>query len=232
MLDLRRIRAVTLDLDDTLWPVWPTIRRANERLCAWLLPRAPGAAALAGNVQASLLARQAVLRAQPRIAHDLGAVRREVVRELLRQTGEDTALAEPAYQRFHEERQRVTLFHDSLPALEWLAERYPLVALSNGSADIESIGLGRYFRAAVSAADVGIAKPDVRIFEAAASAIGLSTRDVLHVGDDPRLDGIGALEAGMQMVWINRTHAAWPVDCLVRPHATVHELVALRQWLT
>jgi hypothetical protein len=26
-LDVSRIRAITLDLDDTLWPIWPTIAR-------------------------------------------------------------------------------------------------------------------------------------------------------------------------------------------------------------
>ncbi|HNI85823.1 MAG TPA: type VI secretion system ImpA family N-terminal domain-containing protein, partial [Ottowia sp.] len=38
-LDLRRIRAITLDLDDTLWPVWPTIARAEDALRAWLHTR-------------------------------------------------------------------------------------------------------------------------------------------------------------------------------------------------
>ena len=31
-LELSRIRAITLDLDDTLWPIWPTIERAERVL--------------------------------------------------------------------------------------------------------------------------------------------------------------------------------------------------------
>ena len=31
-LDTARIRAITIDLDDTLWPVWPTIARAEAAL--------------------------------------------------------------------------------------------------------------------------------------------------------------------------------------------------------
>ena len=46
-LDLSRIRAITLDLDDTLWPVWPTIHRAEDVLRAWMDTHAQRAAALA-----------------------------------------------------------------------------------------------------------------------------------------------------------------------------------------
>ena len=31
-LDVSRIRAITLDLDDTLWPIWPAIARAEDVL--------------------------------------------------------------------------------------------------------------------------------------------------------------------------------------------------------
>ena len=48
-LDLSRIRAITLDLDDTLWPVWPTIARAEAQLQSWLQQHAPAAHALAGQ---------------------------------------------------------------------------------------------------------------------------------------------------------------------------------------
>jgi putative hydrolase of the HAD superfamily len=40
-----RIRALTLDLDDTLWPVWPAIQRAEAALHGWLLRHAPATAA-------------------------------------------------------------------------------------------------------------------------------------------------------------------------------------------
>ena len=39
------IRAITLDLDDTLWPIAPAIDRAEAALDAWLLAHAPRAAA-------------------------------------------------------------------------------------------------------------------------------------------------------------------------------------------
>ena len=41
-LDVKRISAISLDLDDTLWPVWPAIERAERVLHAWLVKEAPG----------------------------------------------------------------------------------------------------------------------------------------------------------------------------------------------
>ncbi len=200
-LELARIRAITLDLDDTLWPVWPTIERAQAALVAWLAPQAPRAAALADNRSAHLATRQTVLAAHPEIAHDLGAQRLYILRHMLTQAGEDPALAEPGFAVFHEARQRVELFDDALPALTALAERYPSWR-STANADVTRIGIGHHFRAAVSAARVGVSR-DARIFHAGADAAGVRA-EVLHIGDDPTLDGHGALIAGMQFAWINR----------------------------
>ena len=107
-------------------------------------------------------------------------------------------------------RQQVTLYPDSLPSLEWLAARWPLATLSNGNADIHRIGLGPFFRHTITARTADVAKPDARIFHAAAQALGVPPEAVLHVGDDATLDVTGAQDAGMQAVWINREEALWP----------------------
>ena len=232
MIDVTRIRAITLDLDDTLWPVWPTIERADHAMRAWLHTRAPAAAARAADRTAVAAARQAVMQARPDLAHDLGAIRRECMRHLLRAAHEDPALAEPAFEVFYRERQRVTLFDDARPALAFLAARYPLVALSNGNADVTRVGLGHFFHAAVAAGDLGVAKPDRRIFQAGASAAGVSPSQVLHIGDDPHLDAAGALAAGMQSAWVNRAGSAWPADVpSPPPHAVVRDLARLCELL-
>jgi FMN hydrolase / 5-amino-6-(5-phospho-D-ribitylamino)uracil phosphatase len=41
------------------------------------------------------------------------------------------------------------------------------------------------------------AKPDPRIFKAAAAAVGVNVANVLHIGDDSGLDAVGALQSGM-----------------------------------
>jgi putative hydrolase of the HAD superfamily len=212
MHDASLIRAITLDLDDTLWPIWPTIEKAERALQDWLRPRAPGAAALLADAEARMALRRQVVADRPERMHDLGALRREMIRRALERSGEDAALAEGGYEVFIAARHEVVLYDDARQALDFLSARWPLVALTNGNADVRRIGLGAYFRAAVTAGDSGFAKPDVRIFRAAAELLGLEPHQVLHVGDDSAMDVVGALAAGMQAVWVNRTGAAWPHD--------------------
>lgn len=210
-LDPERIRAITLDLDDTLWPVWPTIAHAEARLQAWLGVHAPAAQQLGARRGVLRAIRAQVQAEHAGRAHDLSLLRREAIRQLLCQAGEDPALAEEAFEVFLAARQEVALFDDALPALELLASRWPLVALSNGNADVRRIGgLDRFFHAAVSACEAGVAKPDARIFQQAAAAASVRPEQVLHVGDDALLDAQGALDAGMQAVWLRRTPQQLP----------------------
>ena len=225
MLDIARIKAITIDLDDTLWPIWPTIQRAELALSSWLAHRAPGAAALFADPQARLAIRDHVVQSRPELGHDLSAVRLESIRTALHRAQADTSLAEPAFDVFFAERMRVELFDDVLPALAALSARFPLIALSNGNANVARVGLGHFFTDSLSASDFGVAKPDARIFHAAAGKAGVSAGAVLHVGDDAALDVLGALGAGMQTVWVNRGQHAW--GHAQEPHHTVENLTPL-----
>lgn len=225
MLDLKRIKAITLDLDDTLWPVWPAIERAEKALENWLSTHAPMTAALFSNSLVRNEIREHVVRTRPELKHDMGAIRREAIRVALYRSKENPLLAEQGYEVFFAERNRVTLFEDALRALEFLSARFPVVALSNGNADIERIGLQRYFKASVSAQAFGVGKPDPRIFHAAAGAVDTIPENVLHIGDDAMLDVLGALNAGMQTAWLNRAANAW--KHAEKPHITVSSLTEL-----
>ncbi|MGC4396157.1 HAD family hydrolase [Hydrogenophaga sp. T2] len=225
-LDAGRIKAISLDLDDTLWPIWPTIERAEAALAAWLREHAPATAVLAGNPQALREARHYLQIKRPDLSNDLSALRRESIRFVLLKAGDDPELAEEAFEVFFEARHRVELFDDALPALEWLAGRYPVVALSNGNADVHRVGLGQHFHHSISAREFGVGKPDARIFHAAAEAAGVRPGEVLHVGDDAQLDALGGLIAGLQVAWVNRDGREWE-HAPLQPHLTVPDLMSL-----
>lgn len=225
MLDISAIKAITLDLDDTLWPIWPTIERAEKRLLLWLEQHAPATGALMQSPHVRQELRADTHAQWPALHHDLNAMRRESIRLGLQRSGEDDALAEPAFEVFFAARMEVTLFDDALSGLKWLAQRYPIVAVSNGTADVHKIGIGEFFVASVNAQDVGVGKPDARIFEAAAQRLGLQPHQILHVGDDANLDVIGALQVGMQTAWVNRTDHLWSQP--QEPHATVASMLEL-----
>lgn len=229
MLELARIKAISLDLDDTLWPIWPTIERAEKVLQAWLAARAPMAAELFSSPSALRDIREHVAAQRPELRSDLSAIRRESIRLALYRAGENPLLAEPAFDAFFAERQRVNLYSDALPALKKLSARYPLVSLSNGNADLQRVGIGGFFQAAVSAREFGVGKPDPRIFHAAAGAVEVPPEQVLHVGDDATLDVLGALNAGMQAVWVNREDHLWPHE--QQPDLVVTNLTELCELL-
>jgi HAD superfamily hydrolase (TIGR01509 family) len=225
MLDLTLIKAISLDLDDTLWPIWPTIERAEQVLNAWLSQHAPATANLLAQPAARHEIREHVNHANPALKHNLSALRREAIRLALVRCGDDPLLAEPAFEVFFAERNRVTLFDDALQTLAFLSSRFPLVAVSNGNADIHRIGIASYFRASLSAQQFGVGKPDPRIFHAAALAAEVRPDEVLHVGDDAALDVLAALGCGMQTVWVNREDHLWAHADL--PHETVTTLAEL-----
>jgi len=224
-LDVKRIAAISLDLDDTLWPIWPTIERAERVLHQWLVREAPKTASLLITPGVLRELREATAKERSDLAHDLSALRRESIRAALRRAGEDPALADPAFDAFFAERQRVTLYDDVLPALRWLSERYPLVAISNGNADLKLTGVSRWFRSGFNAREFGSGKPHAPIFRAAAASVGLLPKDVLHVGDDAVLDVVGALDAGMQAAWLVRDERPWEHGA--RPQLIVPNLHAL-----
>ena len=216
MLDISKIRAISFDLDDTLWPIWPVIERAEKALLDWLSEHAPMTAALFASPTALREIREhmhaVILKTKPEIAHDLSAIRKESIRLALYRAGDNPLLADQAFAAFFAERNRVEFYDDAMPAIQALAKRYPLISLSNGNAQLDQVGLQPYFKAALSATGFGIAKPDVRIFHEAARLAGVQPHEVLHVGDDAALDVLGALDAGMQTVWLNRQDKLWPHD--------------------
>src|SRR5574337_754904 len=197
------IRALTLDLDDTLWPVMPALQRADEAVDAWLRQHHPE-----------------VARAWPSTA----------MRELRARVAAEPPI-DTLWEIYFAARNQVVPFPDSLPALERIAARWPLASLTNGNADLERIGIERHFVHHVCARDHGTAKPDPAIFLAAADLLGVAPAQLLHVGDDPQLDMVGAREAGLRTAWINRQGRPWPAGMGPPPELDLPDLTALADWL-
>lgn len=224
------IRALTLDLDDTLWPFAPIGARIEQALHAWMLEHSPRTAERFGIAEMRAL-REQVHAEHPQHEHDLGLLRRLTIERALRESGGDAALADAAYGIFFRERNRVEFYPDALPALRRIAARLPILALTNGNADLAAIGIDPLFVACVNARTQGVAKPDARIFRAACDAAGFPPDEMLHVGDDYAIDVQGALDAGMQACWINRDGARWPRDADAASILQFPDLAALGDWL-
>lgn len=230
MLD--RIRAVSLDLDDTLWDVMPVLRRAETRLQDWLQRHYPRVAAEYDFARAREV-RMALAREQPARAHDMTWLRTESLRRCAIASGYDGSMAEAAFEVFHTARNEVELYPDVPAALPRLAAQVPVYALSNGNACVRRVGLGEYFAGSVAAHEAGAAKPDPRIYAYLVEISGCAPYEILHVGDDPENDVVGARAAGMPTVWMNREGRDWPAaharaDYEVRDLAELAALVERR----
>lgn len=229
------VRAITLDLDDTLWPFAPIAGRIEHALDDWLREHCPATAARF-PIPAMRALRETVAAAHPALAHDMTALRRLCIGQALREGGDDPALADAAFDVFFAARNRVDFYDDSLDALRRIAARVPVAALSNGNADLGTIGIDHLFAFQLGAREHGAAKPDPGIFLAACARLGCAPRDVLHVGDDTELDVLGAARAGLRTCWINRADAGvaprdWPHAGDAAPDLAFDTLAALADWL-
>jgi putative hydrolase of the HAD superfamily len=75
----------------------------------------------------------------------------------------------------------------------------------------------------IASGDVGVAKPDARIFELAAAAFGVGVGACAYVGDRLRTDAAGADGAGMLGLWLDRPLESLgvPVEAGVVPPGVV-----------
>jgi putative hydrolase of the HAD superfamily len=216
------IRTITLDLDDTLWEVGPVIRRAERRLHGWLAGNFPRVVEMHEPDDIVELRAQVIAEFEDR-SHDLTFVRRTVLSRMGVAAGYGDGFVDEAFAVFDKERNTLELFPEARPALESLASRYTLIAVTNGNARLDRIGIDDLFDGFVSARSAGAAKPARRIFDVAVSAGGAEAHETLHVGDNPEIDVGGARAAGLKTVWLNRNDRDWPRD-LPQPDGVVHNL--------
>jgi len=206
---MKNIAAICFDLDDTLWDLAPVIPRAEEALFDWYEQHYPRVTGLYSPEQIVRL-RQDVARRFPELIHDLTELRLRTLRTVAKEAGYPEDMAAEAFAVFQEARNQVDLFADVLPGISRLGERFRIVTLSNGNADLAAIGIRGLFEAAFSAREIGFAKPDIRIFQTVCERLELSPDAVAHVGDHPENDIVAARQAGMHTVWVNRKNSAWP----------------------
>ena len=197
------IRTITLDLDDTLWEISPVIRRAERCLHDWLAGNFPRVVEMHEPDDIVELRAQVIAEFEDR-SHDLTFVRRTVLSRMGVAAGYGDGFVDDAFAIFDKERNTLELFPETRPALESLASRYTLIAVTNGNARLDRIGIDYLFDGFVSARSAGAAKPARRIFDAAVSAGGAAAHETLHVGDHFDRDVRGALGAGLRAALLER----------------------------
>ncbi|HJL92318.1 MAG TPA: HAD family hydrolase [Woeseiaceae bacterium] len=222
---MQEIQAITLDLDDTLWDIHPVIDDAERKLWDWLGAHYPNILDCFDREMVINL-RKDVNQRYPNKSHDYRFIRRLVLKKLFSSSGYEEKFAEDAFHFFDMHRNKVKLYDGVLRTLDTLAERVKVIAVTNGNANLEMIGIDHLFHDAVYAADAGYPKPDIRIFDEAIRRSGVGTESILHVGDHPENDIVGAANAGLKTVWMNPKLQEWP-DYLNKPDITISRISEL-----
>ena len=85
-------------------------------------------------------------------------------------------------------------------------------------AKIDALGLCGVMDAVVISGEVGMHKPDKRIYLYACDLLGVSPEECIFVGDDPDSDIKGALASGMEAVWLDVLGGDDPFEGDTRVH--------------
>ena len=200
------ITTLSFDLDDTVWDPRPALLAADKAQWEHLTGRFPH---LSEHFTKDRVmgCRKRVIDKSPMIVGDVTALRLEVMEQLLLslEVPADTAVsaAQDAFAAFMAHRNEVVLFPDAIDVLSHLAERFTLIAITNGNADVHKTALGPLFKLAFRADEVGSAKPDAKIFEVAMSAVACASNEMIHIGDSIETDVKGAINASVTPIWFN-----------------------------
>ena len=109
-----------------------------------------------------------------------------------------------------------------------LFRQFSLGVVSNGFPDVqykklETLGIKHFFGCIILSGELGIKKPDPRIFWEAANILGHEPEECLYVGDAYESDVIGANMARMKSCWLN-PRGLQPPKTDVKPHFEIRSL--------
>ncbi|MFV1991950.1 MAG: HAD family hydrolase [Acidimicrobiales bacterium] len=205
MSDLKDVRFIGFDADQTLWDFVIGMKRALAAVVTeieQLSTRRPTGMTVERlqEIRTEIAERQAG-------ELDLARVRWLAFEQALQEVGLPTeGLTRRVYDVYFANRSRPSdRFSDTNDVLHRLHNAgYRLAVLTNGNADPDEYGLADVFDFVMRAEDVGYAKPDRRFFKMTQEFAGLDPHQMLIIGDSLVDDIQGAQDAGWHAIWFNQ----------------------------
>jgi HAD superfamily hydrolase (TIGR01549 family) len=208
--DSSAIKALSFDLDDTLWDGMQVIIKAENAMHQWMVHNTPEVFEQFSK-QALQDHKIAFFNNNPLLKNKLSVARKEYLVALFSQLNysDYQSKATTCFETFYQARQQVELFDGVTETLTKLKKNYRLVAITNGNADIHLTGLGDYFEFCLNAEDFVRPKPHPEIFQAALLRLKIQPEHCLHIGDHPNHDMFGAYELGVKTCWLKDGTRRW-----------------------
>ena len=212
------IKSISFDLDDTFWPLMPTIIEAEKKSREWIKEKFPSVL-VSLTKEVSIEIRDKLLKEDPTIINRLSELRLKIFYDASIRSGyseeESEQMSKGAFQIFFEGRNKVTFYDHVIETLDILKENYSLGVITNGNADLHMIGIAGYFDYILSPAELNTHKPNPEIFEAALRATGLRADEICHIGDHAINDVKASHEFGCKAVWFNEHQEEFELDIQV-----------------
>ena len=202
----KSIKAISFDGDMTLWDFEKVMRHSLSLALAELRRRVPGQASADLTVDKMIEIRNSVATELKGKIADLEEIRFQAFRRTVEFVGcADDNLAADLNALYLKHRfEDIELYSDVVPVMDILRSNFAVGLLSNGNGYPERCGLPGRFSFVVFSQDVGVEKPDARIFLAACDQAGCAPCELMHIGDSLESDVAGANGVGAVSVWLNR----------------------------
>ncbi len=106
-------------------------------------------------------------------------------------------------------------------ALDQLSERLVCCVATNARVSgaalvgvaLSMAGVRHHFKHIFASRDMGVAKPAPGFFENVLQTVGVAPHECVMVGDDYRIDIVGASNAGMHTIWLADAGQETPAPC-------------------
>ncbi|WP_163831419.1 HAD family hydrolase [Spartinivicinus ruber] len=219
------IKAITFDLDDTLWNNTPVLLKAEQDVIEWLLthfPKINDHQDVATTTNEFRDFKDQVKQANPALTHQVTNLRKVALEQFLTHAGYSEQSIEGAAQAmeiFLHGRHQVNYFDYVESVLAELNQQYTLGVLTNGNVNIKRLSISDYFDFAFCADELNTSKPDPVFFQTGIQAAKVLAEEIVHVGDHPEYDVIGAKEVGLKAIWFNPKQNSW--DYHIKPDAVI-----------
>lgn len=202
---LQPFKAISFDLDDTLYNNRPYVVHASEQLFDLINRHYPATTAWSNEQWQQL--KRALFLQRPELAHDTSAARYAMLHQGLLHFGYSELQASQGAQMgmdcFHHHRSDFTVASEVMAVLQQLGQKYPLIGITNGNVDSSRIGLSEVMQFVLHPGNGVKMKPYGDMFTLACKQLDIMPSELLHIGDHPSSDVAGAKMAGCQSVWLN-----------------------------
>ncbi|MBM7071217.1 HAD-IA family hydrolase [Shewanella sp. 202IG2-18] len=204
-LNLKPIKVISFDLDDTLYDNRPYILKAESEFLSFMQKHYPAEHQWQSEYWRA--EKQKLESEQPEISHDTWQSREQNAKRILLSMGlnqqDANSGAKAGLEHFLHYRSDFKVPEKSIELLKLLATKFKLIGISNGNVDPKRIGIAQYFEFILHAGNGHRMKPAPDMFIESCSRLQVQPQEILHVGDNFAADVVGARLFGCQAAWLN-----------------------------